>query len=65
MITIEPTSRDIGRYIEERLKEDLGTSVMDKKLRVGIRRIVLKGDHRNVGISTFCWNSIAWANRNP
>jgi len=42
VVTIEPTSDDIGRYIEERLKEDLDTSTMDEWLREDIRRDIPK-----------------------
>ena len=51
MLIIEPTSDDIGRYIEERLRNDLGTSGMDKKLRVDIRGVVLK---RIAGMYRMC-----------
>ena len=40
VVTIEPTSDDIGRYIEERLKEDLDTSAMDEGLRADLRRVI-------------------------
>ena len=42
MLTIEPTSDDITRYIEERLKGDLGTSTMDEGLRAEIRSVIPK-----------------------
>ena len=42
MVKIEPTSDDIGIYIEERLKEDLDMSVMDEGLRADIRGTILK-----------------------
>ena len=42
MVKIEPTSDDIGRYIEERLKEDLDVDVMDQELRADIRRVIPK-----------------------
>ena len=40
MITIEPTSGDIGRYIEERLRQDLDKRTVDKRLQADIRRII-------------------------
>ena len=40
MVKIEPTSDDIERYIEERLKEDLDVDAMNQELRADIRRIV-------------------------
>ena len=42
MLIIEPTSDDITRYIEERFKEDLGTSTMDEGLRAEIRSVIPK-----------------------
>ena len=42
MVKIEPNSDDIGRYIEERLKEDLDVDAMDQELRADIRRIIPK-----------------------
>ena len=42
MVKIEPTSDDIGRYIEERLKEDLDVDAMDQELRADIRRVIPK-----------------------
>ena len=42
MVKVEPTSDDIERYIEERLKEDLDMSAMDERLRADIRRIIPK-----------------------
>jgi len=42
MVAIEPTSEDIGRYIEERLKEDLDKSTIDEGLREEIRRVIPK-----------------------
>ena len=42
MLTIEPTSDDITRYIDERLKEDLETSTIDGGLQVDIRRAIPK-----------------------
>ena len=40
MITIEPTSGDIGRYIEERLRQNLDKRMVDKRLQADIRRII-------------------------
>ena len=40
MVEIEPTWEDIGRYIEERLKEDLDMSGMDEGLRADIKIII-------------------------
>ena len=40
VVTVEPTSDDIKRYVEERLKEDLDTSTMDEGLRADIRRVI-------------------------
>ena len=40
MVKIEPTSDDIGIYIEERLKEDLDPCGMDEGLRADIRRTI-------------------------
>jgi len=42
MVAIEPTSEDIGRYIEERLKGDLDKSTIDEGLREEIRRVIPK-----------------------
>ena len=42
MVAVEPTSEDIGRYIEKRLKEDLDKSTMDEGLRADIRRVIPK-----------------------
>ena len=42
MVTIEPTSEDIRRYIEKRLKQALDKSIIDKKLRADIRRVIPK-----------------------
>ena len=42
MVKVEPTSDDIGRYIEERLKEDLDVDAMDQELRADIRRVIPK-----------------------
>ena len=42
MVTIEPTSDDIRRYIEERLSEDLDKSTIDDELRADIRRVIPK-----------------------
>ena len=42
MVAVEPTSEDIGRYIEERLKEDLDKTAIDRELRADIRRIIPK-----------------------
>ena len=42
MVTIEPTSEDIGRYIEKRLSEDLDKSTIDDELRADIRRVIPK-----------------------
>ena len=42
MVTIEPTSEDITRYIEERLSEDLDESTIDEELRADIRRVIPK-----------------------
>ena len=42
MVTIEPTSDDIRRYIEERLSEDLDKSMIDEGLREEIRRVIPK-----------------------
>ena len=41
-VEIEPPSDDIGRYIEERLKEVLDMSAINEGLREDIRRIVPK-----------------------
>ena len=43
MVETEPTSEDIRRYIEERLKEDLDKSTIDEGLRADIRRVVPRG----------------------
>ena len=40
MIKIEPTSDDIGRYIQERLNEDPDTNTLDEGLRAAIRRVI-------------------------
>ena len=40
MTAIEPTSNDIGIYIEERLKEDIDMSAMDEGLRADIQRVI-------------------------
>ena len=40
VVEIEPTPDDIGRYIEERLKEELDMSAINEGLRADIRRIV-------------------------
>ena len=42
MVIIEPTLLDIGRYIEERLKEDPDTSTMNEVLRADIRNVIPK-----------------------
>lgn len=42
MVTIEPASEDIGKYIEERLKEDLDQSRINSELRADIRRAIPK-----------------------
>jgi len=42
IVTIEPTSEDIGKYIEERLKEDLDKSIINEELRADIRRAIPK-----------------------
>ena len=42
MVAIEPTSEDIRRYIEERLKGDLDKRTIDKGLREEIRRVIPK-----------------------
>ena len=42
MVTIEPPEEDIRRYIEARLKKDLGKSTMDEELRADIRRVIPK-----------------------
>ena len=42
MVTIEPTSEDIRRYIKERLKEDPDTSTMNEALRADIRSVIPK-----------------------
>jgi len=42
MVTIEPTSEDIGRYIEERFNQDLGKSTIDEELRAYIKRVIPK-----------------------
>ena len=39
---IEPTPDDIGRYIEERLKQNLDRCAVDEELRAAIRRIIPK-----------------------
>ena len=40
MVKIEPTSDDIGRYVEERLNGDLDTNTLDEGLRADIRRVI-------------------------
>ena len=40
--TIEPTSGDIERYIEDRLERVLDKSTMDEELRADIRRVIPK-----------------------
>jgi len=42
IVTIEPTSEDIGKYIEERLKEGLDKSIINEELRADIRRVIPK-----------------------
>ena len=42
MVATEPTSEDIRRYIEERLKEDLDESMIDEDLRADIRSVIPK-----------------------
>ena len=42
LVIVEPTSGDIRRYIEERLKEDLDTGTIDEVLRADIRRVIPK-----------------------
>ena len=42
MVTIEPTSGDIRRYIEERLSEDLDESTIDEELRADIKSVIPK-----------------------
>ena len=42
MARIEPTPDDIGRYIEERLKQNLDRRAVDEELRTAIRRIIPK-----------------------
>ena len=42
MATIEPTSGDIERYIEDRLERVLDKSTMDEELRADIRRVIPK-----------------------
>jgi len=42
LVAIEPTSEDIGRYIEERLKEGLDKSTIDGELRADIMRLIPK-----------------------
>ena len=42
IVTIEPTSEDIRRYIEERLSEDLDKNTIDEALRADIRRVIPK-----------------------
>ena len=42
LVTIEPTSDDIGTYIKERLAEDLVMSAMNTELRLDIWRVIPK-----------------------
>ena len=42
MVTIEPTSEDIGRYIEKRLGQNLDNSIINEQLRADIRRVIPK-----------------------
>jgi len=42
MVIIEPTLEDIGRYIEERLNDDLDKSTIGDELRADIRRVIPK-----------------------
>ena len=42
MVTIEPTSEDIRRYIEERLNQDPDNDAIDEELRADIRRVIPK-----------------------
>jgi len=42
MVTIEPTSEDIGRYIEERLDEDIDKSTIDEAFRDEIKSVIPK-----------------------
>ena len=63
MVTIEPTSDDIRRYIEERLKGDLDKSTIDEGLREEIRRVIPRRVS-GMYVSTRDVESHNWANRN-
>jgi len=43
MVTIEPTSDDIGRHIEGKVRQDLDKIIMDEKFLANIRKAVPKG----------------------